>query len=712
MGAGILPDESSAQGVSDSRRITTWTIADGLPQGTINSILQTRDGELWIATFGGLLRFDGIEFRTFDLDTVPGLPSTRITSLAPDGEDGLWITTQFGHLIHFRDGALTEVRTPPDVVGETIALARDAAGAMWTLGSEGMVRRYAAGQWTTPIPNGGSSGFRALCASRGGDVWAATAHDVVHFDLSGARIETLVAPSRVLAVADGNAEGPWLGMTDGLAVVRDGAIERVVIDPPVSGNVTAILADGEDGLWLGTREGARHILRDESRASPAGAGRWRVLPALPFPKGFDVRSLMRDREGNIWVGSSGSGLVELAPQHLTRFGPDAVVGATTALADDGEGGAWITSDGAGLAHLAADARSARTESFPSTDVQPICVYSLLLDRRGALWIGQNKEIVRKVGRDYLAIPSHHDFAGRVGPMIDGAGDSEGDVWLGTSQGHLVRLGADGAVRAEFDVQGEIISLAAAPDGSLWIGGKNTLFRLRGHAIERFGSEAGLPRVGVRDVLVDADGSLWIATYGGGLGRFVDGRVTRITRAQGLPDSSLSRILDDGRGHLWMLSNRGLIVAARDDLVAVATGKLAKVDPLVFGPEAGMPEASFGSPAGFRDRSGRLWFGTIAGVVRVDPRDFPFNRVPPSVRIEHVLAEERELSLSERVEIPPDTRRLTFVFTAFALSAPERVRFRYRLDPYDGRWVEAETQRRASYSALSPGAYTFRVPARN
>jgi signal transduction histidine kinase/ligand-binding sensor domain-containing protein len=683
-----------------------------LPQGTINSILQTRDGQLWIATFGGLLRFDGIEFRTFDLDTVPGLPSTRITGLASDGEDGLWITSQFGHLIHFRDGAMTEVRIPPDVVGETVALVRDATGAMWTLGSEGVVRRYTAGQWTTPIPIGAISGFRALCASRGGAVWAAIARDVVHFDPSGRRIETLVAPARVLAVADGNAEGPWLGMADGLAVVRDGAIERVVIEPPFSGAVTAILADGEDGLWLGTREGARHILREDAGASRAGAGCWRLLPAMPFPKGFDVRSLMRDREGNIWVGSAGSGLVKLAPQHLTLFGPDAIVGATTTLSDDGEGGAWIASVCSGLAHLSADACSAQAESFPSTEAQPTCVYSLLLDRRGVLWIGQNKEIVRKVGRDYLSIPSHHDFGGRIGPMIDGAADSEGDVWLGTSEGHLVRLGADGAVRAEFDVQGAIISLAAAPDGSLWIGGENALYRLRDHAIEPFGSEAGLPRGDVRDLLVDADGSLWIATYGGGLGRIVEGRVTRITRAQGLPDNSLSRILDDGRGHLWILSNRGLIVAARDELVAVATGKLPKLDPLVFGPEAGMPEANFGSPAGFRDRSGRLWFGTIAGVVRVDPRDFPFNRMPPSVRIEHVFAEDRELSLSAAVEIPPDTRRLAFVFTAFALRAPERVRFRYRLDPYDGRWVEAETQRRVSYSALSPGAYTFRVAARN
>lgn len=730
MGALLLSSESRAQTSSESYRVTTWTIANGLPQGTINSILQTGDGQLWIATFGGLLRFDGIEFRAFDLDTLPGLPSNRITGLAPDGADGVWIAAQAGNLVHFRDGVAVEVELPPNFEGETIAVVRDAASSVWTLGSEGVLRRHAEGRWTTPIAAGVPASFRNLCSSRRGGVWVAIGIDVMSLDASAQRVETLRAPARVLAIADLDAEGPWLGLVDGLARVRDGKIERVRIEPPLSGGVTAILADGSDGLWLGTREGARHILPAVAVAGPAADGLrapdaprarddtgWHLLPSLPFPEGFDVRSLMRDREGNIWVGSSGSGLVQLAPQHLTRFGPDEIVGATKALADDGQGGAWIASDCRGLAHLAADARQAQAESFPSTDVKPVCIYSLLLDRRGVLWIGQNKEILRRVGGEYLSIPSHPAFAGRTGPMIDavtidGSADSEGDVWLGTNQGHLVRLSAEGEVREEFDVSGEIISLAAAPNGTLWIGGEDALFRLRDHKIDRFGSEAGLPRGAVRDVLVDADGSLWIATYGGGLGRLVEDRVTRITRAQGLPDNSLSRILDDERGHLWILSNRGLIVAARDELVAVASGQVPKIDPLVFGPEAGMPEANFGLPSGFRDRLGRLWFGTIAGVVRIDPRSFPFNRTPPSLRIERVIAEDRELPLSNVVAIPPDTRRLVFEFTAFAFSAPERVRFRYRLDPYDLGWVEAGTQRRASYSALSPGPYTFRVAARN
>jgi signal transduction histidine kinase/ligand-binding sensor domain-containing protein len=707
-GAAVLADESPGQEQPDSYRVTAWTIADGLPQGTINSILQGPDGQLWIATFGGLLRFDGIEFRTFDLDTLQKLPSNRITGIASDGADGLWITSQAGHLTHFCDGAVIEDFIPPDSIGETIAVARDDQGAIWTLGSEGVVRRFAQGSWTTPIPAGGHSGFRGLCADHAGGVCVSSGRDCVRFDASAARMETVRAPAQILSVADLETQGTWLGLADGLARIRAGGVERVATDPPLSGPVHAIAGDGFGGLWLGTAQGVEHVVPE---AREPGA-RWLVRRAPTVPNGFDVRSLMRDREGNVWVGSSGRGLVRLSPQHIVRFGPDEIVGATTALAEDGEGGAWIASNRSGLAHLARDARRAADEPFPTTDVTPISVYSLLLDRRGALWIGQNKEILRRVGREYVPIPAHGEFAGRTGPMIDGAGDSAGDVWLGTSQGHLVRLSSEGAVREELDVPGQIICLAATPDGTVWIGGEDALFRYREHQTTRFGAEDGLPRGAVRDVFPDADGSLWIATYGGGLGRLSGNRLTRIARAQGLPDNALSRIQDDGRGRLWLLSNRGLIVAQRSDLLAVASGDKPRIDPLVFGPEAGVPEANFGMPAGFRDRFGRLWFGTIAGVVRVDPREFPFNRTPPKVRIEKLLAEDRDLTISGGVEIPPDTRHLVFEFTAFALSAPERVHFRYRLDPYDAEWVEAGSQRRASYGVLSPGPFTFRVAARN
>jgi signal transduction histidine kinase len=217
---------------------------------------------------------------------------------------------------------------------------------------------------------------------------------------------------------------------------------------------------------------------------------------------------------------------------------------------------------------------------------------------------------------------------------------------------------------------------------------------------------------LRDILPEADGGVWVASYGGGLGYLKDGVGRTVSRMHGLPDNSLTAIRSDVGGNLWILSNLGLVVAPRAELLAVATGSASKFAPVVLGPEAGMPESEFGEPSAMTDAQGRLWFGTIAGPVRVDPRDFPFNRTPARVSIERVRADDVALPLSARVEVPALTRRLELGFTAFALTAPERTCFRYQLEGFDEHWIEAGAQRWVAFTSLSPGPYHFRVAARN
>jgi signal transduction histidine kinase len=154
------------------------------------------------------------------------------------------------------------------------------------------------------------------------------------------------------------------------------------------------------------------------------------------------------------------------------------------------------------------------------------------------------------------------------------------------------------------------------------------------------------------------------------------------------------------------------VAPREELVAVAEGREARLSPVLLGPEAGVDEANYGSPAGFRDADGELVFGTIAGAVRLDPREFPFNRLAPSVRIESLLVDEHQLELRSPLRVSAGARRLSLEFTAFALGVPERVHFRHRLIGFDPRWIDIGTQRGATYTALPPGSYVLEVSARN
>jgi signal transduction histidine kinase/ligand-binding sensor domain-containing protein len=698
--------DAQSQAPFEAFRAKHWSTANGLPQNTPNDFLQGAEGELWIATFGGLLRFDGLEFKVFDLDALPGLPSNRITALAGDGGDGLWLATQTAYLVHFVGGRVTEARHAPDDVTDILSLVHARDGSLWTQAGNGAVQRNDGAQWTLLVPPGEEGHYEGVRAHPDGSIGAAVGADLVTFDASGKRIATRRAPSRILALAPCSAGGWWIGLPDGLAR-SSSPVDDIRREPIVSRRVTAIVEDGESSLWLGTPFGPSHVLLGATQFSRAA-----VLSNDPLPGEFDVRSLYRDGEANVWIGSNGQGLVRLRRQRVALLGPLESRVGVSALADDGEGGAWIGGACSGLSHRRAGDGSVREVEIAETTTEPTCVQSLLRDHRGRIWLGWDDRVLRSdvsAEGSFAPILGERRFSPSVGAMVEVEG---GDVWIATHGGHLVRVGNDDAVAEELDAPHEIVSLAGARDGSLWIGGSDRVMHFSAGRWEIFDGAVGMPRGDVRDLCLDDDGTVWIATYGGGLGRLADGRAVTLSRAQGLPDNSLSRILDDGQGRLWLLANLGLLVVDRGELIAVAEHRKASIDPVVLGPEAGMVEGNFGSPAGFRAANGNLWFGTIAGAVRIDPREFPFNRVPPHARIERIETDGSTLAPSDAVEIPPGTRHVVVRFTAFALSAPERVHFRYRLDGFDADWIDVGGDHGASYTSIAPGPYTFRVEARN
>ena len=298
----------------------------------------------------------------------------------------------------------------------------------------------------------------------------------------------------------------------------------------------------------------------------------------------------------------------------------------------------------------------------------------------------------------------------VGPI---AAAADGTLWVASRSGDVRRVSSDRVIE-QVTVPGPIWSIAMAPDGTLWLGGSGEVFHVpgRGRAIVRVGAEQGVPRGAVRDLLADPDGTVWIATYGGGLGHLRAGKITRLTMHEGLPDNALSRVLDDRQGRLWIATNRGLAVLQRSEVAELLAGRRRTLTPVVMGPERGVPEANFGMPAGFADARGRLWFGTIDGVVRVDASRFPFNRQAPVVRLDSVLADDTPLPLAPIVDIPAGTARVQLNFGARAVRYPERMRFRFRIDGIDRDWVDVGARRFATFTPSEPGPHRFLLQARN
>ncbi|BCS32206.1 hypothetical protein TBR22_A14160 [Luteitalea sp. TBR-22] len=685
-------------------RVARWTTTEGLPQNTINDIVALPGGELWLATFGGLVRFDGVGFQVIDIAREPGLASNRITAMVPAGPEALWFTTQEGHLGHLERGHVRTVLQPAPAMGTVVGLVR-AGGVFHAQGANGDVwTSDAVGPWRLSMKAtaGGVGGLNYLASTPTGAVWASFENTMR--EVTSPLGAAIPLPMKGRAIAAGVDGDVWIGSYHGLLRLHGGRVTPVQVQPALTAGVSVALPINGTTIWVGS-DGA------VAQLTAQGNGRW-VREDLPLdlPPGLVIRALAVDPEGSLWIGTNGRGLYRVDRHSTRRFGEHYGIAAVVAVARDGTGGVWVSSSCNGIFHV--DETDIVTHVYRSGVEQDIdpggCEHAFASAPDGTVWLRWEGHLYRLARNPKRLARTSVELPRDSGPVL---ARGDGTLWVVSSGGDVRRVSAD-RVLERYTLPPPLVSATLAPDDTLWIGGSAAIHQVRGATVRTYGEAAGMPRGAVRDVLVAATGEVWVATYGGGLGVLRDGKVTRITTAEGLPDNAISRLLDDGRGRVWMATNRGVAVLPRRDVEDLVAGRRRTLAPAVFGPERGVPEANFGLPAGDVDRRGRVWFGTLDGVVRIDADRFPFNPIAPTIRIDSVLADERELPLGPVVEIPPGTARVRLNFSAAALLYPERMRYRFRIEGIDRDWVDVGPQRFATFTPGGPGRHRFLLQARN
>jgi signal transduction histidine kinase len=263
-----------------------------------------------------------------------------------------------------------------------------------------------------------------------------------------------------------------------------------------------------------------------------------------------------------------------------------------------------------------------------------------------------------------------------------------------------------------------LALAQDAGGAIWIGAAGQLWRFQSGRFTVFKLPSSLPNLRFWSLLTDPDGSVWVGTMGGGLLRWRDGQLKRCTSADGLPSDTISQLLEDDFGNLWAGSRAGIFSVNRAALNAFFDGKAESIFCRSFGVSDGLPtlECSGGfQPACWRGQDGRLWFATVKGAVSVQPGDLPANRLPPDVVIEGVRVDGVAQAIDRQTHaltLSPGRHYVEFRFTGISLTAPESVRFQWRLAGLASKWVDGGGQRSVSYSFLPPGDYRFDVRACN
>ena len=337
------------------------------------------------------------------------------------------------------------------------------------------------------------------------------------------------------------------------------------------------------------------------------------------------------------------------------------------------------------------------------------------DDRGTLWIGTPDGLSQFKDGKFKTFTVADGLSNDLVRSI--YVDRRGNVWAGT-RGGLNRF-KDGAFTIFTTSDGLANDFIGAifedASGSLWVGTRAGLSEFKDGRFTNFTTRDGLSSDVVISLHEDREHNLWIGTNGGGLNRLRDGRFVSYTTRNGLPDDVIYRILEDAQQNLWLSSPKGIFKLSKSELNEFAESHTTTLYPTTYGTADGMltRECSGGGyPAGWQSSDGRLWFSTIRGVAMIDPAAIQINRQAPPVAIEQIRIYDHPMPLNQKIELSPGTTRLDFYYTALSFIAPERVRFKYRLEGFDPEWIDGGARRAAFYTNLRPGRYKFRVIAAN
>ncbi len=705
---------------------TAWKIRDGFAKGSILSIVQTPDGYLWVGTAFGLSRFDGV--RNVPWQPPPGehLPSSTITRLVAARDGTLWVGTTNG-LASWKNGELTQYG---ELTGLGIrALVEDHEGSMW-VGTNGP-------------PDG------KLCEIRNGSVRC-------HPEMGG-------VTRGVFGLYEDDKGNLWVGLEMGVWRWRPGPPEFYAVPGLPSGRMQSMV-DSDDGALLIATTGAimrlahgqaevvhryatakpefrfLRMLRDHDGGlwvAPASRGivhihqgRTDVFSELDGLSGDDIYDLFEDREGDIWVASV-NGLDRFRELPVVTYSrnqglSDIPWGAVLAARD---GSVWFgTLDG--LNRLNQGQVTVYRQHRARADVREIVgsglpdegVGSLFQDYRGRIWVSTLTGIGNLENDRFIPTAAP---GGLVDSLTD---DTSGNLWIANRNLGLFRLSPRNEFLkipwAAFGRKDPAFVLAPDPlHGGLWLGfsqGGVVWFR-DGHVLSSYSAPDGLGEGRVYQLRFDGEGALWIATEGG-LSRLENGRITTLASNSGLPCNAVQWTIEDDVQSVWLMMPCGLVRVARSELDAWASAvdKTARrIHATVFDSSDGLRSlAVVGdyTPRVGKSADGKLWFSVPDGISVVDPHHLPFNKLLPPVHIEKVTADRKAYEPTSPaggpLHLPALIRDLQIDYTALSLVAPEKVRFRYKLEGRDADWQDADTRRQAFYSDLPPRSYRFRVAACN
>src|SRR6266481_2612342 len=696
---------------------TVWRSEEGLPQNSIQTLVQTSDGYLWIGTQEGLVRFNGMEFKVFNKGNTEAIRHNDIQALYQSKDGSLWVGTLSGGLIRFKDGQFTTYTVQNGLSNNYVTVIwQDHSGNLW-IGTNDGLNKMIGDTFLRFTRQDGLSDNRieSLAEGTDGRLLVATHTGLDGFDqgrITAALTDVVVANRNVIRTLFRDHQGRlWIGtenqgldVLDGSKMTHYGTQQGLPPNAPVH----TIYQDNQETIWIGTQGGGLCRM---------GSPRLECYSSKDGLSGEYVESIVQDHEGSLWVGTETGGVNRFKEGALSNLNSElGRKGSPRTIFDDRAGGFWIGTNTGMWHYKNGQLVPYLTNKGPANNY----VYSTFLDHAGNLWVGTDEGGLNKfTGHSVKTYKKADGLADDFIPAV--YEDHAGDLWIGTRAGGLSRL-HDGKFTTYTTKDGlgsnRVWAILEDHQGQLWFGTDAGLSLFRNGKFTNFDlSEPYVDGPGVGSAMViyeDADHVIWIGTYGGGLKRFKDGKFSTIGIRQGLFDDSIWSILEDDSGNFWMSSNLGIWRVKKSEVIDVAEGRLPCVQTHAYGTADGMAsaECNGGSQySGWKTRDGHLLFACLKSVVVVDPKNLPTNAVPPPVIIEGVKINQQDI-VAPDASLPTGAGELEIHYAALSYYAPEKVAFKCMLEGYEQSWNTPATRGFIRYTNLAPGHYTFRVTAAN
>lgn len=703
-------------------------VGQGLSFSYVYAVLEDKKGEIWIGTDGsGVSKYNGKSFTNYSVKE--GLTGNIVTSLLEDRKGNIWMGTYDG--VTMFDGKNFTQFTEKEGLSnnKVVVIQQDKKGNIWFGSAQGGISKYDGEKITHYTVKEGlpSDSVLACMEDRNGNIWIGTFFGAVKFDGNSftyfTKKEGLTNDnvSTLLEDKDGNI---WFGSRLGGISKYDG--EKITQYTKQEGftdnGVGSMIEDKNGNIWIGTSlEG---LIKFKEKYFTHYTQREGLTNSR-------IKGMIEDKNGNIWFGTDGGGVNKLNNTSFNYLIPNELFEniKVRPILKDKNGNLWFGTESAGIGKYNGNDFTyfTKKDGLPSKGQR-----SMLSDKKGIIWIGTEVGDVSKFdGNHFTNYSTESGF--KFGSVFSILEDKSGTMWFGKIDG-IIRLVGKNFTSYKMEdglPANTIFSITQDKKGNIWFGTDGGgLSKYDGHHLINYTEKEGLFCKSVTSVAEDEKGNLWLGTLGAGVCKFDGNNFTYYTEREGLSNNNVWSISKDSSGHFWFGTDKGLSLFIPDTVNRKSLNDKYFIHS--FGLQDGLKALDFNLHSVCIDNNNRIWWGTGKGVASLDlntafklttPRSlslnfieinqqyYDFRNLPDSI--------SKNISFSlvpafanypEQLKLSYDQNHLTFHFSAIDWSAPEKIKYSYRLIGLDEKWSSPKEENIADYRNLRHGNYEFQVKA--